>query len=80
MCHSYDDVIENIKKIIDDKGMKQSVVAERAGFTASQFNDIINTRRKRLRTERLWPIAMALGVDMNAIFGMDKMTVGSEDI
>ena len=38
----YDDIVNNIKKIIEVKGMKQGVVAERAGFTPQDFSNMLN--------------------------------------
>lgn len=71
---TYDDVIENIRSIITEKGMKQVVVAERAGFTASEFSNMMNERRKLLRVEHLKPIADALGVEMNELFKVKSPT------
>ena len=54
---TYDDVITNVKHIIESKGMKQGVVAERAGFTPQEFSNVLNERRKLLRVEHLLPVA-----------------------
>lgn len=58
----YEMIIQNIKDLIESKGMKQGVVAERAGFTPQDFSNILNERRKLLRVEHIIPIANALGV------------------
>ena len=50
-------IIDNIKRIISEKGMKQGVVAERAGFSKSEFSNILNGRRKLLRAEHILPIS-----------------------
>ena len=71
-CYGYDDIIQNIKNIINEKGMKQGVVAERAGFTPQEFSNILNDRRKLLRVEYLLPIADALDVDVNSLYGVEK--------
>lgn len=63
----YSTVIQNIRRIIFDKGMKQGVVAERAGFTPSEFSNILYGR-KLLRVEHIAPIAQALGVDVGTLF------------
>ena len=68
MYPGYEDIISNIKTIIRDKGMKQCIVAERAGFTPQDFSNILNERRKLLRAEYLPPIADALKVDINDLF------------
>lgn len=74
-CYGYDDIIQNIKNIINEKGMKQGVVAERAGFTPQEFSNILNDRRKLLRVEYLLPIADALDVDVNSLYGVEKKEV-----
>lgn len=67
----YEKVIENIQKIIRQKGMKQGVVAERAGFTRQEFSNILNDRRKLLRIEHIPRIAKALGVDISELYSID---------
>lgn len=64
----YDDVVQNIKTIITEKGMKQTVVAERAGFSDSDFSNMLNERRKLIRIEHIPRIAKALGVELNDLF------------
>ena len=71
----YDAIIDNIKMLISKKGMKQSVVAERAGFTPQEFSNILNERRKLLRIEFMPPIAQALDVDMNELYGVEGKEV-----
>lgn len=71
---SYDDLITNIKNIIVEKGMKQGVVAERSGFTPQEFSNILNDRRKLLRVEFILPIAEALGVEVNDLYGVRKIS------
>ena len=66
----YDDIVNNIKKIIEVKGMKQGVVAERAGFTPQDFSNMLNERRKLIRAEHLPLIATALKVDVNDLFNV----------
>jgi DNA-binding Xre family transcriptional regulator len=64
----YDDVVQNIKTIISEKGMKQTVVAERAGFSDSDFSNMLNERRKLIRIEHIPRITKALGVTLNDLF------------
>lgn len=61
-------VIENIKRIISEKGLKQGYVAEVAGFTKQEFSNLMNDRRKLLRVEHMMPIAEALGVKVNDLY------------
>lgn len=71
----YDDLIANIKSIIKKKGVKQCVIAERAGFTKQEFSNIMNGRRKLLRAEHVFLIAEALEVDINDLYGVGKKEV-----
>lgn len=75
MYPTYDDIIRNIKNVINEKGMKQCIAAERAGFTPQEFSNILNDRRKLLRAEYLPPIAFALGVDVNELLKVEKREV-----
>lgn len=68
MYPGYEDIVNNIKALIDAKGMKQGVVAERAGFTPQDFSNMLNERRKLIRVEHLPAIADALKVNVNDLF------------
>lgn len=37
-------IAENIKSIIERKGLKHKAVAERAGYTSGQFSALLNRR------------------------------------
>lgn len=37
--------VENVKRIIADKGLKQGYVAEKVGLNAKQFSSLLNGRR-----------------------------------
>lgn len=52
-----------IKRILEEKGLYQNAAARRAGFTAQQFNDMVNGKRI-IRAEYIQPIADALGVSV----------------
>ena len=69
---TYEEIIDNIKRLIDEKGMKQCVVAERAGFSKQEFSNLVNERRKLLRVEHILPIANALGVEPNDLYGVHR--------
>lgn len=58
--------IDNIRRLIRTKGLKQTFVAEQAGFTDQQLTDILNNRRL-LRVEHLEPLARVLGVTIEAL-------------
>lgn len=72
MYPGYEDIVANIKWLINSKGMKQGVVAERAGFTPQDFSNMLNERRKLIRAEHLPAIADALKVDVNELFYLSK--------
>ena len=57
----------NITKIIDKKGLKQKIVAEKAKITPQAFCDILNGRRL-LKISEVNEIAKALGVEVNELF------------
>ena len=62
---------ENIVRIINEKGMKQCAVAERAGFSKQQFSDMINGR-KIIKPCDVLAISGVLGVTANDLYGLDK--------
>lgn len=61
-------VAENTKRIIEDRGLKKGVVAQKAGYTAQQFSDILN-HRKVIKDVDIAEIAKALEVTPNDLFG-----------
>ena len=61
-------VAPNIDAIITRKCLKQSAVAEKAGYTRQQFNDMLKGR-KVIRDTDIVRIASALEVDVNTLFG-----------
>lgn len=63
---NYNGIIANIQNLISQKGIKQCVVAERAGFTPQKFSNILN-KRKLLRVENVKAVADAIGVDVNEL-------------
>ena len=64
-------VPENVEKIILKKGVKQCVVAERAGYSKQQFNDMLNGR-KVIKAIDILKIATALNVSPNDLYGIKK--------
>lgn len=57
----------NVEAIIARKCLKQSAVAERAGYTKQQFNAMLKGRRV-IRDTDIMKIALALEVDANTLF------------
>ncbi|WP_297642810.1 helix-turn-helix transcriptional regulator [uncultured Bacteroides sp.] len=60
-------VIPNIRRIIDERGLKQYAVAEKAGYTKQQFNAML-TGRKLITDIDICKITSALNVDANTLF------------
>lgn len=60
-------VAENIRRIIKQKGLVQKAVAARAGFTATQFADMMHGR-KTLKADYIPRIAEAMGVPAGELF------------
>ena len=60
-------VAPNVEAIIIMKCLKQSAVAEKAGYTKQQFNAMLKGR-KVIRDTDIARIATALEVDANTLF------------
>ncbi len=61
----------SIQKIISDKGFKQRIVAEKAGFSQKAFSDMLHGRGT-LKAQYIPDIARDLGVTPNELFGIDN--------
>ena len=60
-------IANNTKSIIKQLGIKQYVVAERAGYSNRTFSDMLNGRRI-IKADEIPSIAKALGVTPNDLF------------
>lgn len=67
----YDDIVNNIKRLIEKSGIKQGIIAKRAYFSESEFSNMLNDRRKLIRAEHLPRIAKALDVEVSELFKVD---------
>ena len=72
-------VAPNIKEIIRNRCLKQSAVAEKAGYTAQQFSAMLNGR-KVIRDIDISRIASVLNVDANELFKKEGMRIETERI
>lgn len=59
-------IINNIRRLIRLKGLKQCAVAEKAGFSPNAFSAML-TERKAIMAEYMPDIASALGVPVNTV-------------
>lgn len=60
-------VAPNVKRIIKQKCLKQTAIAEKAGYTPNQFSSMMNGR-KIIKDTDILNMAMALEVDANELF------------
>lgn len=67
-------VAEQLKEIIKEKGLKQSSLAEKAGFTVQEFNDMLNGRRiiRAIDIAAIIGALQDIGVEANDLFGNPK--------
>ncbi len=63
---------QNIIRIINDRGMKQCAVANKAGFSKQQFSDMLNGRKIIKPCDAL-AIADALEITMNELYAVEGM-------
>ena len=66
-------ILERVNDVIHVKGYKQCAVAERAGFSPKEFNDLIKGR-KTFKAEYVKPICAALDVSPNVLFGFEDIS------
>lgn len=64
-------VAENIAKIISEAGLKQGIVAEKAGFSVQEFSGMLNGR-KLIKMCDVQKIAKVLNVTPNDLYGISK--------
>lgn len=67
-CNAF--VPDRITSIINCKGLKQCSVAEKAGYSVSEFNAMLNGRRI-IKLCDVISIAKALGVNISELFKTD---------
>ena len=60
-------IAENVRSIIDSRGLKHCAVAQKAGYTRAAFSGMLCGRRT-ISSEDIPRLANALGVDYNTLF------------
>lgn len=70
-------IAENVKRIIKDKGLKQGVVGEKAGYNYRTFSNMLNGR-KTVTDVDVVKIANVLDVTVNDLFVIPKATETGE--
>lgn len=64
-------VAENVNHIIKERNLKQSAIANKAGFTPQEFNAMLKGR-KLMRAIDIASILDVLGVDANELFKKEE--------
>lgn len=70
-------IANRVREIIKEKGLKQTAIAEKAGFSTQEFSDMLNGRRL-MRAVDIASIISALrgvGVDANYLFMVDSAEI-----
>ena len=70
-------VANRVREIIKEKGLKQTAIAEKAGFSTQEFSDMLNGRRL-MRAVDIASIISALrgvGVDADYLFMVDSAEI-----
>ena len=70
IAESNEPLAQRILFLIKESGLKQFVVAERAGYSAQEFNAMLNGR-KLIKDCDIPNIATALGVEVNELYRKD---------
>ncbi len=60
-------VAENVKRIIEERSLKQSTLAKKAGFSPQEFNAMLHGRRL-MRAVEIAVVIDVLDVDANELF------------
>ena len=66
-------VAENIKAIIEEKGLKQVIIAKRAGCSQQMLSDML-AGRKIIKVSDVVLLSSVLGVDANSLFRRKEST------
>lgn len=72
-------VAKNLKNIISRKALKQTALAERAGYSPQELNDMLNGRRlmRAVDIAAILNVVKEVGVDANDLF--KNYEAGSKD-
>lgn len=76
---SRDPIAMGIRSLINERGMIQRVVAERAGYTPQQFSDMLNDR-KTIKAIDIVPISKALGVSVQEVYDAGSAHLESAEV
>ncbi len=60
-------VIQNIERIISERGLKKKYVAAKAGYSPQQFSEMLGGKRC-IKADDISSLSKALGVSPNDLF------------
>lgn len=65
-------VAVRLKNVIKEKGLKQSAIAEKAGFSTQEMNDMLNGRRlmRAVDIASILNVVNEFGIDANYLFNI----------
>lgn len=68
-------VANRVREIIKEKGLKQTALAEKAGFSTQEFSDMLNGRRlmRAVDIASIINTLKGVGVDANYLFMIDPV-------
>lgn len=66
------DARDGVRRAIREIGLKQVVVAKKAGLSEQQLCDIVNKRR-RLDANEMFALCIAIGVTPNDLFADNRV-------
>ena len=69
------EIRQRIKNCIDEKGLKQYIIARKAGFSQKQFSAMMTGRRK-IYADDIEPICAALNVAADEFIKTDLTKAG----
>lgn len=71
IAKSNEPLAQRISSLIKKSGIKQCVIAKKAGYSIQEFNAMLNGR-KLIRACDIPNIAMALGVEVNDLYRKEE--------
>jgi predicted XRE-type DNA-binding protein len=71
------DLLSEIKRIVDDRDLSQVEVADQTGEARSQVSLLLNAKLRGFSTDRLARILLRLGRDIQVVIRPSKRRTGS---
>lgn len=65
---------ERLRFVVKNSGLKQKIIAERAGYSEKQLSALV-TGRKKMYAEDVTKICIALNITPNQLYGYEEQPV-----